>query len=463
MNFSIFPCADEFAHCAKSGDGRILGGRIQEAIDRASAAGGGRVELGPGDWLCATVFLRSKVELRLARGCRLVADSNVNHYSPAPHAWSDGQEPCRSLLVAEGCEQVALTGPGIVDGSDLAFWVPCENEEERPHGIFRYKRRAGRRGVPGPLVELARCRDLIVEGLTIVNSPGWTLHVYDCDHVSIRNVTIRNNRLVPYTDGIGINASRDVRVSSCDVDTGDDAIIIKATHPDLSCERVTVTNCVASSNCSAFGLGADAPGAIRDIVFSDCVSAHALRMIQVEQWYPGTIERAIFSNITGRTFPDEGITCERPIYVDIQQWQRQSDNGDGADSIRPALGVVRDLVFHNILCETRGRIVLTAQDGSQIENLLLDTIYLRIPEIEDPAVTVPAARSMQLSNFNPETRAARAALVADNVKGLRVRDVRVDWPDNPKVPMDATCMRNCQDVRLESPSLTPTGPTLGGS
>ena len=60
---------------------------------------------------------------------------------------------------------------------------------------------------------------------------------------------------------------------------------------------------------------------------------------------------------------------------------------------------------------------------------------------------------MQLSNFNPETRAARAALVADNVDGLYVRDVRVSWPEDPSVPMAATCLRHCENVRMASPDL----------
>ncbi|MBT7066375.1 MAG: hypothetical protein HN919_08745, partial [Verrucomicrobia bacterium] len=139
-----------------------------------------------------------------------------------------------------------------------------------------------------------------------------------------------------------------------------------------------------------------------------------------------------------------------------QQWTRGPADSDGEGT--PPLGIVRDLVFHSILCETRGRIVLTAQDGSRIENVSLDNIHLRIPEIEDPATTVPAARSMQLSNFNPETRAARAALVADNVDGLDVRDVRVSWPDTPEVPMEATCLRRCENVRIESPALSSCHP-----
>jgi hypothetical protein len=422
-------------------DGRIAASRIQAALDRAHADGGGRVALGAGEWLCTTIVLRSSVELHLELGSRLVADTDMTHYTPTPQDRRRHPQPTSALLVGSDCHDVVLSGGGIVDGSAMAFMEPCEGEDDRPHGIFRFKHK---KPSPSHFILFANSRNIVIDGLTIMNSPTWTLHLFDCDNVQVRNVTIRNNPLAPYNDGIVIDASRDVHVSDCDVDTGDDAIIVKATDPALACERVTVTNCVAASNCSTFGLGADAPGTIRDVEFSNCKATRSLRMIQVEQWYPGLIERAVFRDINGRTFPDEGIFCERPIYVDIQQWSRKE----------PELGMIRDLVFENIQCETRGRIILTAQDGSCIENVILDNIQIRIPEIEDPAETVPTARSKQLSNFSPVTRAVRAAVVADNVKGLQLRDVKVDWPDNPEVPMHALCVRRCDDMRLASPSLT---------
>lgn len=417
---------------------------IQAAIDRAHANGGGRVILASGTWISGTVFLRSQVELHLARGCILQASEALADYTPVSNHADNKDQTRYHLIVADDCQQVALTGPGVIDGAGEAFWTPCEDEHDRPYGIFRFKVRGDHTSRPSPLVELTHCRELVVDGVTIRNSPGWTLHVYDCDHASVRNVTIRNNRFGPNTDGIGINASRDVRVAHCDVDTGDDAYIIKSTHPDLCCERITVGNCIAASNCAAFGLGADAAGTIRDVVFNNCIANRSLRLIQVEQWYAGTMERAIFSNITGRTYPDEGVTCERPIYIDIQQWMRTDSR----------LGAIRDLVFHNILCETRGRIVMTAQDGSRIENVTLDNVRLRVPEIEDPKENVPRSRSMQLSNFNPETRAARALVVADNVHGLTLRGVAVDWPEHPTIPMQAICQRNCSGMRIDSPELT---------
>jgi hypothetical protein len=236
-------------------------------------------------------------------------------------------------------------------------------------------------------------------------------------------------------------------VAHCDVDTGDDAIIIKATNAGMTCRDVTVMNCVLASNCAALGLGADVCGSVSDVVFSNCMVKKSLRMIQVEMWFPGQVRQAVFSGITGRTIPDEGVENERPIYVDIQQFLRRE----------ATLGTVEDLIFRDILCESRGRILMTAQDGARIDGVMLDTVIVKVPEIEDPVETVPRARSMQLSNFNPVTRAVRAGIVADNVHRLTLRDVEYCWPERPKVPMHGLCCRRVTDFTDASPRLRSTG------
>jgi hypothetical protein len=427
-------------HDAKTPAGPAQAACLQRLIDRVHEAGGGTVSVGPGVYVLSTVFLRSGVQLHLERGARLKAHARLEEYPEvAEAAWNKDQAPWH-LIVAQRCEDIAITGEGTIDGNDQAFWTPCRNPAEWPYGIFRYTVRGGR---PSPLVQLVGCRRVRLKDITITSAPGWTLHVFDCDTVSIQGLVVRGDPYGPNTDGIGINGSRDVRISDCDVDTGDDAIIIKATNPGLACERVTVTNCVLASNCAALGLGADVDGVIRDVVFSNCVVRKSLRMIQVEMWFAGRIERAIFSGISGRTLPDEGVENERPIYVDIQQWTRPE----------PTLGSIRDLVFRDIFCESRGRIMMTAQDGAVIEGVTLDTVTVTVPDIEDPHESVPRARSMQLSNFSPHTRAMRAAVVADNVHDLVLRNVAYRWPVSPDVPMYGLCLRNCPGVIDESPRL----------
>jgi hypothetical protein len=111
------------------------------------------------------------------------------------------------------------------------------------------------------------------------------------------------------------------------------------------------------------------------------------------------------------------------------------------------------MLFRDILCESRGRILLTAADGARLENIRLDNITVTVPRIEDPAETVPRATSLQLSNGSPRTRAVRAAVVADNVEGLTLRDVVYRWPTGVSVPMHGICCRNVSDLTDASPSL----------
>jgi hypothetical protein len=280
-----------------------------------------------------------------------------------------------------------------------------------------------------------------------LRSPGWTVHFFDCDEVHVQGIRIRNHLMGPNADGITINGCRNAFVRDCDIVTGDDAIGIKATNPDIRCQGVLVSDCIVETNCGAFCLGAETVGGIYDVIFSNCIARASLRLIAIEMWDAGHVENVTFNNIIGRTLPNPGVSCERPIYLDIQRFNR------GKDGSPVTLGHIRNVFVSNLICTTRGRIVLTAQDGARLENIVLRDVHLEVPEIEDPQVAVPLARSMQNSNFNPQTRAARAAVVADNVAGLVLANVSVRWPDDATVPMHGLCLRRVADPQVSSPGL----------
>jgi hypothetical protein len=130
--------------------------------------------------------------------------------------------------------------------------------------------------------------------------------------------------------------------------------------------------------------------------------------------------------------------------VDIQQFIRSE----------PVLGTVRNLTFRDITCEGRRRMLFTAQDGAVSEDVTLENVHITVPEIEDPELTVPRATSLQLSNHSPQTRAARAALVADNVKGPVLRNISYAWPEQNEAPMHGLCLRRGTGLIDESPDLT---------
>jgi hypothetical protein len=168
-------------------------------------------------------------------------------------------------------------------------------------------------------------------------------------------------------------------------------------------------------------------------------------MIQIIMWDGGTVENVVISNITGRAMT--AIGTDRAIHLDIQQHHGEN----------PELGKMRNIQISNVVCETRGRILLTAQDGAYLENITLRDVRLVCPEVEDPAATVTASTSQQLSNFSPEARVARAAVVADNVKNLVLANVAVTWPtDRSKIaaPMHGLWTRNVPTAVIDCPHLT---------
>jgi hypothetical protein len=184
---------------------------------------------------------------------------------------------------------------------------------------------------------------------------------------------------------------------------------------------------------------------IRDVTMSNCVVEQALRIIQIEMWEPGLVENVTITNISGATMTEEA-PVERVVYMDIQQHGRPE----------PTLGYMRNVVISNITATTRGRCVLTAQDGSYIDDVTLRDIQLIYPEIEDSSVVVPRAKSNQNSNYSPESRAVNSVLVADNIRGLVVDNLSARMPtaDGETVPaMHGVWLRNVSDAHIDCPRL----------
>ncbi|MCH8474768.1 MAG: right-handed parallel beta-helix repeat-containing protein [Opitutales bacterium] len=415
---------------------------LQQALDAAAAESGDRTVLVPaGRWTVRTFFLRSGVTLFLSEGAVLQPDPDLREYPNLGQGHNKDRQPFH-LLVADGVEGVTITGGGTIDGCGELFW---EGFMPPPNDYFH---KAKKQRI-SPLLEFRNCRNLRLEKITICNSPGWTVHTFLCEQVWIDGVTIRNNMHGPNTDGLDINGCRHVTVSNCDIRGCDDNIIIKATVDAGPSEHIVVTNCILESLCAAVGLGAETASDIRHVAVSNCTVLNALRMLQIILWDGGVVENCVFTNFTGQAMTRRGT--DRAIHIDIQEHEKEA----------PELGRVRNILISNFVCRTRGRILLTAQDGAVLENITLRDVVLDYPEVEDPSYTVPRDTSNQLSNFSPEARVARAAVVADNVKGLTLANIVTQWPaDAEKIaaPMEPYWLRRVEQFHLDSPFLTGCSP-----
>jgi Glycosyl hydrolases family 28 len=262
------------------GDGTKLNTRaIQDAIDAVTAGGGGVVYVPPGTFRTGGITLKSNVTLHLEAGATLLGSADLADYPahPGPPAVCDANQ--RHLVFARGAENIAITGLGTIDGNGPAFWRSRGRPPTPPPELwadviaFDYQP-VGDNDRPSPMVELAECRNVRVEGVTLRNSPGWTLRPIACDTVLIRGIVIRNPVHGPNTDGIDPTASENVLIADCDIDTGDDAICLKSENPygELRVTRnVTVTNCVLSTCCNGFKIGTRSLGGVENITFANSV------------------------------------------------------------------------------------------------------------------------------------------------------------------------------------------------
>ncbi len=381
-------------------------GAIQKALDAAGKAGGGVVSIPPGLYMTGTIFLRSGVTLDIQPGATLLASPDIADYPEMSWGHNKDRQP-HHFIVASELHDVTIRGGGTIDGSGPAFWHP----QEAPHRWIRSRDRR-----PSPMLEISGCRDVRISDITLTNSPGWTCHLHDCDRVFIRGVKIDNHLYGPNTDGFDITGSHDVVISDCHVSTGDDAIVLKTTPDSRDLKRVTVTNCILRTQCAALKLGAsESFKDMRQVTFSNCVVYESTRAVALYTLEGATLEDIAVSNIVCDTrLP---VILNRPIHLDAR---KKSDNS--------AAGIIRNVLISNFICRTDGRLLMTAADGTRIEQVTLRDVQLEYPRLDDPAPTGPTAGGSQFSNHSVEARGARAAVVADGLENLVIDNLQIRWP-----------------------------------
>lgn len=344
---------------------------IQAAVDAASAAGGGVVRVPAGrTFLSGSVTLRSHVELHLERGAVLQASGRWADITvrPVTSALSGGvvlpdTPPNGVFLWAQGATDVAITGPGTVDGGGR-FYVAEDRgpiyrmPEARPFTVF-----------------LLDCTDVTLTDTTYRDGALWTVRLTGCEDVRITGLRIRGDMKVPNADGIDIDRCRRVRISDCDIRTPDDAISLKAVDEFASsgvCEDVVITGCVLESKSSAVVFGADAVAPIRDVVVTDCVIRASHRGVSLKCAQAGDYENVLFSHlvIETTTYAEPWWGRGEPIHVGVFPWHDE-------------VGHVRNVRFVDILARAENGVNIAAVAPGHIDGVLLENVRVELEKRSD--------------------------------------------------------------------------------
>ncbi len=266
---------------------------IQKAIDDCAKKGGGTVHFPAGRYITGTIFLKSFITINLESGAVIEGSKNLSDYPVVEsgiRSYTDNYTN-KSLIYGENLENIALTGRGIIDGNGASFKV---SDEIRKANIFdSYKMRPY-------MIRIINCENVKVKDISIINSPMWVQHYMACRNVNIDGITV-NSRVNSNNDGIDIDACDGVRISNCNIISGDDAIVLKSTL-DKPCRNITITNCVISSDCNAFKLGTESNGDFHNISLSNCIiHDNRLAGIALEMVDGGSLNNVTVSDVNMHT------------------------------------------------------------------------------------------------------------------------------------------------------------------
>jgi hypothetical protein len=313
------------------------------AIEAATTAGGGVVYVAPGSYLVGSIRLLSNVTLYLEAGATLLATTNRSAYTGG------------CLIHAEDATSVGLAGRGVVEGNGPDFW------RRKNDGTW-----TSQEWRPTELVRFTRCPNLLIEDVTLRNSPNWTLHAIDCDRVEIRGISIVNGLGAddgPNTDGVMIDGCSKTTISDCFIQSGDDCVVLKCMQSRAQmCRDITVTNCVLVTSESALKIGSDTLGQFYNITFSNCAIRDAGCGIGLWMRDGGLVDGWRISNIA-MTLTGGG----QPIFF----WSHRRTD-------QTPWGTVRNVSISDLTATADGGILLSGVPERWLENIWLRDIRIHM-------------------------------------------------------------------------------------
>lgn len=411
---------------------------VSSAIAACVDQGGGTVYFAPGRYVIGTVQLYSHIRLELESGAVLVGSHDIRNYLASPpfgfarnYGFDiTGEGTLLGMLIAKNATDISIEGHGEIDGQGDSFMqltTPHLGEDYQEQFVRDPKKfNAAMTALdygplepdhrPGTMIVFYHCTNVQIHGVTLRGAPNWTLHLQDVEEAAISSIQILNDARIPNNDGIDCMQCRRVRVSDCDIQTGDDGFAIVAS------EHVNVSNCSISSRSAAIRLESTKLSTFTGL------SMDTNRGIAIfANGYPNQADRptedVTFSDIVMRTrlIPGHWWGKGEPIYIAVQGCATP-----GLCGVR-----VRNVVFRNITAEAENGVLLWGGAGSPITGVDFDGVRLHMLA-PSPAMSESVGGNLDLRWTAPTpaegiVKSDIPALLARQVSGLSLRDVEVDW------------------------------------
>lgn len=439
-------------------DGVTLNTRsIQAAIDYISSHGGGVLELSVGRYLTGSIFLKDNVELRLLEGAVLVGSTNPYDY--------DMVEGYYGLLLAKGQKNISVKGKGVIDGRGFDCALNFLNLVHL--GLLEDTTKNDRVTKRPKLIYFRECENVEIEGVNLRNSAEWTLVTDQCENLTISGILL-DSKNYWNNDGLDIVDCRHVLIKDSFIDASDDAICFKSHSAEHLCEDIEVRNCVARSSASGFKFGTVSRGGFKNIrIINNKVYDTHRSAITIQSVDGGEVENILVDNLeavntsnaiylrTGirwnngkkgylKNITLSNIKVEVPLGKADAGYSYEGPVEDLPRNISPS-GIVgiHDIPIENVVLKNveiiypGGGNKNYAYRGTSPEELdsipeMIDVYpeFSQFKELPAWGLFIRHAKGITLDNVRLVAGAKdyRPAVVADDVDGLLIKDLKTDEP-----------------------------------
>lgn len=357
---------------------------LQRAIDECAKGAGGVVHLTAGTYVSGPLALKSHVRLSLDRGATLLGSPDMDDFPIRADA------PWRrvSLIHADKVVDIAITGEGTIDGNGKVWWDA------------KALRKKGEPEAPRPLlIDLTNSKQILIEGVTIQNSPQYNITTFLCDGLTVRNVTILNpGKGAPNTDGIDPFSTSHVLIEHTTIDTGDDNVAIKSGlvergDPNVPSSDIVIRDCTFRAG-HGLSIGSETAGGVRNVTVERVTFTGTRQGIRIKSARGRGND---IGNFTYRDIKMDGV--ETPIEItNYYTGMMKDDPGQPVTEHTPKF---HDITIENLTATGAKRAgTVMGLPESPIKNLMLKNINISAATgmtiqnaqiTEDHVVVTPAA------------------------------------------------------------------------
>jgi polygalacturonase len=374
---------------------------FKEAINDCFKNGGGKVVVPEGVFLTGPIHLRSNINLYISEDAIVKFSNDKEKYLPVVFTRWEGVE-CMNyspLIYAYEQENIAITGKGVLDGQgsrdnppdgESGWWswkgnkesgwvegLPRQKEsrdklfEMAENNIPPEKRILGDGYYLRPnFIQPYKCKNVLIEGITLKDSPMWFIHPVLSENVSVIDVTVEG--LGPNNDGCNPESSKNVLIKDCYFNTGDDCIAIKSgrnndgRRVNTPSENIIIQNCIMKEGHGGVVIGSEISGGVKNVFAENCEmsSPNLERAIRIKT---NSIRGGIIENIFARNIT-VGEVSEAVLKINF--FYEEGDAGKFAP-------VVRNIKLENITSEKSPYAVwIKAYEYSPVSNLsVIDCVF----------------------------------------------------------------------------------------